>query len=169
MVDYFAQLGRGRGSCSGKIGHEFNLLFASSSPRGQAPCLQGGSAGDAMKPGCNSLATPEGARFSQQDKKRGLKSILSILLLRQQPPAYAQHHRPVPCEQSVEGRLSALRQEALQKLAILGGRCNLAESRPTKTAQDIAKRGRNHRAELRTMGLLLFILPAGLVARTEKL
>ena len=57
-------------------------------------------------------------RPPRQDQKRRLKRILGILLVPEQPPAEAKHHRPVSPDQERERWFVLRRGEALKQLLI---------------------------------------------------
>jgi hypothetical protein len=65
----------------------------------------------------------DGSRFSDQDQKGGLKSILRILVMIEHSAAHAPHHRTMAPYQSGESRFVATLDKPSQELAI-------TESRP---------------------------------------
>ncbi len=75
-----------------------------------------------VQPAADRSLSPDRARLACQGEEGGLESILGILGMAEQPPADAQHHRPMAPQQQLERRRVALRYEALQQLLIAEAR-----------------------------------------------
>ncbi len=85
------------------------------SPRGKfGPESASRTQRDHVKPTGHGLPLSEGARLPGQHQHGGLEGILRVIRIGQYPPADPQHHRPVPADQLLEGRLVLLRGEPLQ-------------------------------------------------------
>ena len=85
-----------------------------------ARAFQCGSAGDTIEPVAHHVAWSNGSRLADQHEESSLKSIFNISFIPQNPPADAQHHRPMQPDQGREGICILLMDEAFQPLAIGG-------------------------------------------------
>ena len=80
-----------------------------------------GPAGDAVQPRTERFAHPERSALANQDEKRGLEGVVSVMLVSQDAAAGTQHHGPVAFDDGLEGdprRTSLICDEPFQKLAI---------------------------------------------------
>jgi hypothetical protein len=117
------------------VGHVGHLLLAGPPSRRGGPRFQGGAVGDAVQPVADPLALPDAGGLAGEDKKRGLKGVLSVVRVARHAAANAQHHRPMPAEQRLERRLVAPGDKAFQQLPVgqtgpvarQGGRVQAAE------------------------------------------
>jgi hypothetical protein len=81
---------------------------------------QGQAVGHAVKPAGQRLPPADGPRLAGQQQEGGLVHVLGVVLVVQQAPRDAEHHRPVPPQEGVEGRLFAPAHEPRQQFAVAG-------------------------------------------------
>ena len=74
--------------------------------------------GDAIEPGRQHVAIADRPGLLDQDEEGGLKRVGDVVRIIQHAPADAQHHRPVPVEDRLEGRPVALGQEPIEELGL---------------------------------------------------
>ncbi len=75
-----------------------------------------------MEPGPQYVAIADRPGLLDQDQEGGLESVGDVVRVIEHAPADAQHHRPVPMEDRLEGRRVAMCQEALQELSLAQAR-----------------------------------------------
>jgi hypothetical protein len=67
-----------------------------------------------IEPIDNHLSWLHGSRPPKKHKKRGLKSVLGVVVVAEETQAYAPHHRAVSAYEGGEGGLLSLLQEEFQ-------------------------------------------------------
>ena len=76
--------------------------FATAPFGGEGAGAHGGLIGNSVKPIADDVLGLDGVRFADQDQKHGLKGVFRVVLVAQNAPADAAHHRPVPADQRGE-------------------------------------------------------------------
>src|SRR5579862_2869449 len=93
--------------------HVGNLPFSAPSPDSRRPGLESRLISHAIKPVANHVPWHNGSRFTDQHQKRGLESILGVVMAAEQTMAHAPDHRPMPAYQSPERRVFVVAEVAL--------------------------------------------------------
>ena len=75
-----------------------------------------------MDPGAEEIAVAERPGLADEYEERRLEGILDVARVVQHPPADPEDHRPVPCDQGLEGGLVAQGDEAARLTAPRPGR-----------------------------------------------
>jgi hypothetical protein len=73
-------------------------------PAASRPDSAGGPVGDTVQPARQRSVLADGSHPSRQDEEGGLEGVLGVLLVPEQSPANAQHHRPVSAQDDRERR-----------------------------------------------------------------
>ena len=73
--------------------------------RGPLACLGGDPAGDPVEPGGDRAAVADRAGLAGQDEEDGLRGVLGVVAVAEDPAAGAQDHRRVTLDQDAEGGL----------------------------------------------------------------
>jgi hypothetical protein len=108
-------------------------------------CLQCSAVSDPVQPITDHASRPNRCRLADQDEERGLKSILRISLIPENAPANAQHHRPVPLDQSCESVGGVSSDENFQKFPVCKTCLVVATQGIAKLAQNCCQPGCCHR------------------------
>jgi hypothetical protein len=104
--------------------------------------------GHLVKPGGQGVALPDAVCFASQDEKRGLESVLRVVVVAQHPPANGQDQGPVPLHQAGERRSVVGGDKALKQVRIEPAPVR-RRRRPAELAQGLAQRSSLHRPYLR--------------------
>ena len=81
-----------------------HAFFVPAPSRCGAGRIPGDPASHAVKPTRHRFAFPNRRRFARQHQERGLKHVLSILLMVKHAPAHAHYHGPVALDDGGEGK-----------------------------------------------------------------
>jgi hypothetical protein len=92
---------------------------------------------DPVQPVRHHLSWHDGRRLADEDKKRGLKRILGIVMSKESA-AHPPDHRAMPLDKSSEGRLVPAFDEAPKELAIGQPRSVLQKDGFAKVLSDVA-------------------------------
>ncbi len=103
-----------------RVGCELRLLIGpllpNPSPRPVATASAGDPERDPIQPVRQQVAVAQCAGLPDQDQERRLEGVLDVVRVIEQAPADAQHHRPVPRHDRLEGDLVAIAHEPRQEL-----------------------------------------------------
>lgn len=111
--------------------------------RGRRPRLQCCLVGHSVDPVSNHLARHNGPRLADEDEKRRLVGALDVVVVVENPTAYAPNHRAVPPYEDFEGRHILTADEAFQQLSISQFARILKKSGSTKVLNDPVKPSRH--------------------------
>ncbi len=89
-----------------------------------------------MQPTPHALALAQRSRLADQDEEGCLKDVLGQVLVAQDTPRDAQHHRPVAAHQHLKGGLIPLADEPCQQAAVAAFGAPSAEG-AADAAQDL--------------------------------
>jgi hypothetical protein len=128
--------------------------------------VQGGAASDAVEPRGNARPLPERRRFAQEYEERGLKGVLGVARIGQQPAANTEHHRAVSADDRLEGGLVVVGKKAIEQQRIFLERRVFAEGDAAHLPEHIRERARSHAAASPAFRSSTYILPDALAART---
>ena len=95
-------------------------------PTALGPHLQGNAVRDLVEPGADGVVPARAGGLACQHQEGGLEGVVGVGVVAKHPPAHAEHQRPVPLHQRLEGTLLAagegLQELLVAALAVAGGR-----------------------------------------------
>jgi hypothetical protein len=129
---------------SGWFGHGCRLPFPPLPSGAGRPGLERRPVGHPVEPVGDHSTGPDGSRLTHKDKKRGLKSVLRVVIAPQDPAAHAPNHRAMPPHEGRQSRLMTVVDEVVQQLPIGQTRSLLEKDRPAKVLDDPAYSAGRH-------------------------
>lgn len=111
---------------------------------GLGPGLECRPVGDPVQPTRQGVVLANGTQLLSEHQEGGLTRVLGVLGILQDAPADAVNHRPVPAQQSLEGRRLAPGKELLDELPVGLVRQRFRGHSPRESPKEDTQANRSH-------------------------